>query len=127
MSQPEYLILKIGTGGTAGEPLFWNNSQGWVSSDLATRFSHADSCAMSLPIGGRWFATGETVGYWTVEDFRKLLTSYLTEPEFAEVGHVGADELHVSLSDGSGFVIKISTLVNREVEPFGSREEHCGS
>lgn len=34
--------------------LYWSNTDGWVSSVEADRFTHADTARLRLPIGGAW-------------------------------------------------------------------------
>lgn len=46
---------------------------------------------------------------WTINSFRALLKSYLTEPEFAEkVVELGENRLSVKLDDGSRFFISVT-------------------
>ena len=37
-----------------GEPVFWNNADGWGGAETADRFTDAERQTMILPIGGAW-------------------------------------------------------------------------
>lgn len=37
-----------------GEPLFWNNADGWGDAATADRFTDAEKQTLTLPMGGKW-------------------------------------------------------------------------
>lgn len=37
-----------------GEPVFWNNQDGWGDAENADRFTDAERQTLNLPIGGAW-------------------------------------------------------------------------
>ena len=37
-----------------GEPVFWNNQDGWGDADNADRFTDAEKQTLNLPIDGAW-------------------------------------------------------------------------
>ena len=38
-----------------GEPLFWNNADGWGDVATADRFTYGEKLNLRLPMGGKWF------------------------------------------------------------------------
>ena len=50
------------TDSETSQPLYWNNAQGWVDRDSASRFSSADHWKLNLPLGGEWELAIWTLG-----------------------------------------------------------------